>query len=57
VSNAHWAEVVLDLDSAAEHFTQARIIANTRRLDETGVDAYKAQMAFMHAMQCAHSSF
>jgi hypothetical protein len=47
----------LDLDSAAEHFTQARIIANTRRLDETGVDAYKAQMAFMHAMQCAHSSF
>ncbi len=56
MSDARWIEVEDDLTGAAEHFERAVALYEAGGFDAPGLDGYRAEMAFMHAMQAAHTS-
>jgi hypothetical protein len=57
VSDARWFEIEADIRASVGHFGHAGAIYRTRAAEEAELDAYKTQMAFMHAMQAGHTSF
>jgi len=57
VSDSRWFEIEADLNAAAAHFARAAAIFEARGSEERGLEAYKTEMAFMHAMQSGHTSF
>ena len=56
MSDARWIEVESDLDGAARHFERAAALFEAGGFDQPGLEGYRAAMAFMHAMQAAHTS-
>lgn len=56
MTDARWIEVDEDLGSASFHFHNAACLADEGGFDEVGLAGYRAQMAFLHAMQSAHTS-
>ncbi|MEO8715847.1 MAG: hypothetical protein ABI369_12615 [Acetobacteraceae bacterium] len=56
MSDARWIEVDGDFSGAARHFGRAAALHEAGGFDAPGLDGYRAQMAFMHAMQAAHTS-
>ncbi len=56
MSDARWIEVESDLDGAARHFERAAALFDAGGFDRPGLDGYRAEMAFMHAVQAAHTS-
>ena len=57
MSDARWIEVEDDVSAATHHFRMAVKLHEQGGFDESGVDGYRASMAFMHAMQSGHTSF
>jgi len=57
MSDARWLEIEASIASAVRHFAAAAEIFDTCRSDTEGLQAYLAEMGFMHAMQAAHTSF
>ncbi|HTT97986.1 MAG TPA: hypothetical protein VMF58_08045 [Rhizomicrobium sp.] len=56
MSDARWIEIEASIASAVRHFTAAAEIFDTSRSDTEDLQAYLAEMGFMHAMQAAHTS-
>ena len=56
MSDARWIEVESDLDGAARHFERAAALFEAGGFHQPGLEGYRAAMAFMHAMQAAHTS-
>ena len=56
MSDARWIEVEDDFHRAARHFEQAVALYRTGGFDAPGLEGYRSSMAFMHAMQAAHTS-
>jgi len=56
MSDARWIEVEDDFQAASEHFHKANQLFEAGGFNDTGIEGYKAQMAFMHAMQSGHTS-
>jgi hypothetical protein len=56
VSDARWIEVESDVEGAARHFERAVALFDAGGFDQPGLAGYRAGMAFMHAMQAAHTS-
>ena len=46
----------MDFAAASEHFRNAVSLYELGGFDAPGLDSYRARMAFMHAMQAAHTS-
>lgn len=55
MSDARWIEIDAAISSAVRHFTGEAEIFDTSR-PSAGLRAYVTEMAFMHAMQAAHTS-
>ena len=55
MSDARWIEIDAAVASAARHFSGAAQIFDAARPGR-GLRAYVTEMAFMHAMQAAHTS-
>lgn len=56
MNDARWSEVAADFAAAAEHFRSAVALYELGGFDAPGLDGYRARMAFMHAMQAAHTA-
>jgi len=56
MNDARWTDVAADFAVATEHFRNAVALYESGGFDAPGLDAYRARMAFMHAMQAAHTS-
>lgn len=56
MSDARWFEVEKDLASAQDHFGNSVDLYRLGGFGGDDLDAYRARMAFMHAMQCGHTS-
>lgn len=56
MSDARWFEVEADLAAAVEHFSQSVKLYSLGGFDGDSLDAYRARMALMHAMQSGHTS-
>jgi ribonuclease HepT-like protein len=56
MSDARWIEVESDVDGAVRHFERAVALFEAGGFDQPGLAGYRAAMAFMHAMQAAHTS-
>jgi hypothetical protein len=56
MTNPRWLDAVRLLEQAAQHFTNAAVLFRAGGFDGNTIDAYRANMALMHAMQCGHSS-
>jgi hypothetical protein len=56
VSDERWIEIERDTGSAVTHFSRAGQIAGDTAFLAEDLAGYMAQMAFMHAMQSAHTS-
>jgi hypothetical protein len=56
VSDPRWDDVVDDAASATEHFRAAVALYEAGGFEQPGLDGYRAAMAFMHAVQSAHTS-
>ncbi len=56
MSDSRWADVEHDAGSAERHFARAVQLYETGGFGGSGIEAYAAQMAFMHAAQSGHTS-
>lgn len=56
MSDARWIEVFDDMNWAATHFSRAAEIFELGGFEGKTLEAYKARMAFMQAMQAGHTS-
>jgi hypothetical protein len=56
MSDARWIEIERDAAAAAEHFGRAAALNDLGGFDAPGLEGYRAQMAFLHAMQSGHTS-
>jgi hypothetical protein len=56
MSDARWIEIERDAAAAAQHFARAAALNNLGGFDAAGLEGYRAQMAFLHAMQSGHTS-
>lgn len=56
MSDARWIEVEDDFQAASKHFLKATQLFDAGGFNDTDLEGYKAQMAFMHAMQSGHTS-
>ena len=56
MSDARWFEVEADLAASVEHFGRSVTLHDLGGFDGGGLDAYRARMALMHAMQSRHTS-
>ena len=56
MSDARWFEVDADTAAAIEHFSQSVRLFTLGGFDGESLDAYRARMAFMHAVQSGHTS-
>jgi hypothetical protein len=56
VSDERWIEIDRDTASAVTHFSRAGQIADDPAFEAEDMLGYRAQMAFMHAMQSGHTS-
>lgn len=56
MSDARWIEVEGDFAAAARHYERGVALHDAGGFDEPGLGGYRAEMAFMHAMQAAHTS-
>ncbi len=55
MSDARWFEVDEDIAAAVEHFEMSARLFAAGGFDGEGMDAYRARMALMHAMQSGHT--
>lgn len=56
MTDGRWTDVAADFAAAAEHFRSAADLYELGGFEAPGLDGYRARMAFMHAMQAAHTS-
>lgn len=56
MSDARWEDVRRAARSAIRHFSGAIDLFESEDFEGTGRNSYRAAMAFMHAMQSAHTS-
>jgi hypothetical protein len=56
MSDARWIEIERDAAAAAGHFARAAALNDLGGFEAPGLDGYRAQMAFLHAMQSGHTS-
>ena len=56
MTDGRWTDVAADFAAASEHFRSAADLYDLGGFDAPGLDGYRARMAFMHAMQAAHTS-
>ena len=56
MSDARWFEVGADVADATGHFARSVSLYGLGGFEGDGLDAYRARMAFMHAMQSGHTS-
>lgn len=56
MTDARWIEVGDDLESACRHFGNAARLYDEGGFDADDLGGYRSRMAFLHAMQSAHSS-
>ncbi len=56
MSDARWIEVRADVAAAVRHFRSATALWQAGGFEDEGLDAYRAEMALMHALQSAHTS-
>ncbi|MGI4953018.1 MAG: hypothetical protein ACRYGM_14545 [Janthinobacterium lividum] len=56
MSDARWLEVEDDLQEAEIHFSRSLELFAAGGFEADTLDAYRAQMALMHAMQSGHTS-
>ncbi|GJD57709.1 hypothetical protein [Methylobacterium dankookense] len=56
MSDARWIEILDDVNWAVEHFSRAVEIDRAGGFEGEHLDAYKARMALMQAMQAGHTS-
>ena len=56
MSDARWLEIDADFSAAEGHFARAVALFEEGGFQEPGLTGYRAQMAFLHAMQSAHTS-
>ncbi len=56
MSDARWMEIERDAAAAAGHFARAAALNELGGFDAAGLEGYRAQMAFLHAMQSGHTS-
>lgn len=56
MSDARWLDVEGDIGAAVRHFSQAASLYDLGGFSAPGLEGYRAQMAFMHAMQSGHTS-
>jgi len=56
MSDAQWVDVEADVSAAVTHFKNALALSKVGKFKDEGLEGYRDQMAFMHAMQCAHTS-
>lgn len=54
--DARWLDVDADAASAARHFRNSVALYRAGGFTHDGLEGYRAQMAFMHAMQSAYNS-
>ena len=55
MSDGRWLDIERAASDAIEHFENSIRFFDRGGLSETGLDPYWAGMAFMHAMQAAHT--
>lgn len=56
MSDARWLDIEVDLDAAVRHFGNASALYREGGFEADDLPGYRARMAFMHAMQAAHTS-
>ncbi len=56
MSDARWTDVFEDARQAAEHFARSVQLYEAGGFSGDDLDAYRARMAFMHAVQSGHTS-
>ncbi|HWT30853.1 MAG TPA: hypothetical protein VN240_07485 [Propylenella sp.] len=56
MSDARWTDVLEDARQAAEHFARSVQLYEAGGFLGDDLDAYRARMAFMHAVQSGHTS-
>ncbi len=56
MTDARWIAIEDDFQAACTHFSGAARLFDAGGFDESGIEGYKASMAFMHAMQSGHTS-
>ena len=56
MSDARWIEIERDAAATAEHFRRAAALNDLGGFDAADLEGYRAQMAFLHAMQSGHTS-
>ncbi len=56
MSDARWFEADADIAAAVTHLARSAELYDAGGFAGDGLDAYRAQMAFMHAMQSGHTS-
>ena len=56
MTDARWFEVDEDIAAAIQHFAMSADLFAAGDFDGDGIDAYRARMALMHAMQSGHTS-
>jgi uncharacterized protein YutE (UPF0331/DUF86 family) len=54
--DARWLDVDADVASATRHFRNSVALYRAGGFTSDGLEGYRAQMAFMHAMQSAYNS-
>ena len=56
MSDARWIEVFADCEDAVTHFSNGVRLYEAGGFEGDSLDAYRARMAFMHALQAGHTS-
>lgn len=56
MSDARWIEVLSDSEDAVTHLSNGVRLYKAGGFDGLGLDACRARMAFMHALQAGHTS-
>lgn len=57
MTDPRWDDVLWSIDSAARHFGEAVSLFDEDKLGTQTREGYRAEMAFMHAMQSGYTSF
>jgi hypothetical protein len=56
VTDARWLDIDGAVASATTHLAQAILLYEAGGFEGSGLESYRARMAFMHAMQAGHTS-
>jgi hypothetical protein len=56
LSDPRWQDVDADAESAARYFRLAAELYDAGGFEADGLEGFRAQMAFMHAVQSAHTT-